>query len=128
VVPTGHAGRLSVAISIHPDDWIHPDTGPCRAVVNGDAQVLLDVTLDFRDSPDDRQWWWFDIPLAETADKLHTLTLSAVGIDGDACRRIVWRSPSFVWLEPAEAAETCTSFRPRFSAGCEFYVPGRTVA
>ncbi len=128
VVPTGRAGRLGLALSLHPDDWTHPDTGPCRAVVGGDSRVLLDVTLDFRDSPEDRQWWWFDIPLAETAHEPHTLTLSAVGVDSDARRRIVWRSPSFVWLEPAEAAQTCASFRPRFTVGCEFYVPGRSVA
>lgn len=127
-IPVGRAGKLSLALSLHPADWTHPDSGPCRFVVSADGQTLLDATLDLRDSPEDRKWWWFEFPVPAVAHDAHTIRLESAGVDGHARRRAVWRSPAFVWLEEPDNADASPGFRPRFSAGCEFYVPGRTVA
>ena len=127
-IPTGQAGKLSLALSIHPGDWAHPDSGPCRFVITADEQTLLDATLDLRDSLDDRKWWWFEFPVPATGHGAHTIRLESSGVDGHPHRRAVWRAPAFVWLEEPENAGASPGFRPRFSAGCEFYVPGRTVA
>jgi hypothetical protein len=127
-IPCGLPGRLSLAISLHPRCWDRPDSGPCRLIISADETTLLDATLDLRDAPEDRKWWWFDLAVPAAAHGAHTLVLQTLGVDGDAARDAVWRAPLFHWRETENAPDANAGFRPRLAAGADFYVPGRTVA
>lgn len=122
-VSTGLAGKLSLAISLHPDCWTRSDSGHCAVRVLCDGAKLFDAKLDFRNSPSDRKWWWLDCPVTATPKGVHTFVLQVVGPSG---ARAVWRTPAFRWHEAAPGANI--AFRHRAAIGADFYVPGRTVA
>jgi hypothetical protein len=127
-IPCGLPGRLSLAVSLHPNCWGRPDSGPCRLLISADKKTLLDATLDLRDAPADCKWWWFDLSVPGSSHGAHTLMLQALGVNGNTARDAVWRAPLFHWRETEDAPDANAGFRPRLAAGADFYVPGRTVA
>ena len=122
-VPTGLPGRLSLAVSVHPDCWSRAEAASCRLVIFADELLLLDATLDLYNAPDDQKWWWFDYEVPASKSGAHSFLFQAIGPDG---ARAVWRNPVFRWKE--DGAQANASFLPRLAAGAAFYVPGRTIA
>lgn len=127
-IPSGTSALFSFAVSLHPRTWDQPDSGPCQIFVYADGKKIFDAELDLRDSPQDRKWWWFDLPVPQSPVGSHTITLQARGRGGDAQRDAIWRAPMLRWREDPAAPQRNASFRPRIAAGAEFYMPGRTVA
>ena len=127
-IPSGAAAQFSFAVSLHPRTWNQPDSGACQILIYADGKKIFDAELDLHDSPEDRKWWWFDLPVPQSPVGSHTITLQACGRGGDAHRDAIWRGPLLRWREDPAAPQTNASFRPRIAAGAEFYVPGRTVA
>lgn len=126
VLPTGAAGKLTFALSQHPEDWAHFLSGPCRFTVQANGQVLFDVTIDQRTDPADRKWWFFEVPIPASENDVHVIILSTHGVGGDDYRSGLWRTPHFIWAEESDDAHG--DLRPRLASTGQFYVPGRTLA
>ena len=126
-VPAGSAGKLSLAIGMHPDVWTNPQSGPCRFIVKADAQVMLDSTIDTLQDSGDRKWWWFELAVPDSGNGAHTFTFATEGVGGDDFRWALWRNPTFLWVEPSAPEGGTDGFMPRMAAGFDFYVPNRTL-
>jgi hypothetical protein len=125
-LPTGAAGRLTFAISLHPQVWGKPDSGACRFAVKAGDQIIFDATLDQQADVADRRWHWFAVPVPAAAAGAHRFTLLTRGVGNDACRHPLWRSPAFLWNEADGVARE--AYLPKAARGGGYYVPGRSVA
>jgi hypothetical protein len=121
-VPTGAAGKLSFAISLAPEVWANPRSGPCRFTVQVDNKPAFNVTLNQLANPAGRKWCWFTVTIPSLANGGHTIVFSTRGVGGDAFRWAVWRHPVFLWVEPEPSVNE--EFLPRAARGGNIYVPG----
>ncbi|MBI5690475.1 MAG: hypothetical protein HZC55_10300 [Verrucomicrobia bacterium] len=126
-VPTGAPGRISFAISMHPDIWTHPQSGPCQFLIQVDGAPAFDATIDLLADPADRKWWWFEAPVPEAPGGSHVITFSTRGVNETSFRWALWRNPVFLWADTTGQPATA-GFRARCIGQADYYVPGRTLA
>jgi SAM-dependent methyltransferase len=123
-LPTGEKGLLALAVSLHPDVWTNPQSGPTRFTVKVDQITVAEVELDARDDEAARRWHWINVPVA-AAEHAHVIALSALGLGDQAFRWTLWRNPVFLWTDPTPEIQDAS--RPLAARRTDYYVPGRTV-
>jgi SAM-dependent methyltransferase len=81
VVPTGAAGKLTMAVGLHPDVWTNPEASGCIFSINADDIVVSAVALDPLTRPGDRRWvsMSVDVPASTTGQHIVTLDTQKLG-------------------------------------------------
>ena len=82
-VPTAAAGRLTTAVTLHPEAWSKRDAGICEFSVLVDGRLSASAVLDPAHHEPDRRWvdLALDVPASATDHHLVTIGTRAVGVD-----------------------------------------------
>jgi len=106
-VPTGVAGTLVTAVSVHEEAWTKPTGGGCEFHLRADGRVIFVIAIDPFNLPEDRIWHEIRVALPHNGKGWHDITLETRPIgNSTAYRWGVWRAPSFI--HPSEK-ETVTA-------------------
>lgn len=98
-VPTGRAGRLSTAVTLHPDNWQNPKSGPCEFIVRADDRLACALALDPVRWSGDRGWQELQLQVPASPTGHHQFRFETAGLGSDAFRWALWREPHFTWTE-----------------------------
>lgn len=96
-VPTGAAGTLVTAVSVHEEAWNKPTGGGCEFHLRADGRVIFVIAIDPFNLPEERIWHEIRIALPYNAKGWHDITLETrtIGKSKDF-RWGVWRAPFFL--------------------------------
>lgn len=107
-VPTGAAGTLVTAVSVHEEAWNKPTGGGCEFHLRADGRVIFVIAIDPFNLPEDRIWHEVRLALPHNAKGWHDITLETRPIgNSNAFRWGVWRAP--VFLHSAETENVTTT-------------------
>jgi 2-polyprenyl-3-methyl-5-hydroxy-6-metoxy-1,4-benzoquinol methylase len=105
-MPTGAAGRLTTAVTIHPDAWGRPNTSPCAFSIRLDETVATTIVVDPHRRDTDRRWIEVDLDVPASPAGTHVLTLETRTIGSPDFGWALFRDPVFqasTVVEPAAA-------------------------
>jgi SAM-dependent methyltransferase len=94
-IPTGHPGRLTTAVAIHPDAWGRPNTSACAFSIRADNAIATTIVIDPHRREADRRWIELEIELPATSCGTHELTLETRTLGSPDFAWALFRNPVF---------------------------------
>jgi hypothetical protein len=103
-VPTGAAGWLTTAVTMHPDVWEKPGAGGCEFHIRVDGRLAFVMALDPVNLPSDRRWHEIKLHIPGTAQNRHEIHFETRSIGkSPEFRWALWHEPIFAWEAQAPA-------------------------
>ena len=92
----GGRGRLSFAVTIHPDAWGKPGSGACRFLVAADGKLIWERTLNPTLIVEERCWHECNLDIPYSPNGSHEIAFETAAMDaGTTYRWALWRAPQF---------------------------------